>query len=175
MASVFAFLFLAALVGIVRPPRFIAGSKRWHYGIAAAVLFAGIAITAPADSIENEAPARPGEAPPAAAPGEESPQAEAEAAVPAGPERLSSSREFVWIRANQRLIKGRLKDPDSARFGEDYVSYKIGAPVVCGTVNSRNSFGGYAGAERYIGGGETIGTFLESEASDFDDLWRQVC
>lgn len=91
------------------------------------------------------------------------------------PDRLSSSQEFVWIRSNQRLIAAKLKDPDSARFEGDYVAYKIGAPVVCGTVNAKNSFGGYAGPERYIGGGETVGVFLESEVSDFDRLRRQVC
>lgn len=90
-------------------------------------------------------------------------------------DRLSNSKEFVWIRANQRLIAAKLKDPESAQFGNDYVSYKVGGPIVCGTVNARNSFGGYAGPMRYIGGGETIGVFLASEVSDFDSLWRKLC
>jgi len=88
---------------------------------------------------------------------------------------LSSSQEFIWIRNNQRLIAKRLKDPGSAKFGNDFVSYKSGAPVVCGTVNAKNSFGAYSGATRYIGAGETIGTYMEGEAKDFDDLWRKVC
>lgn len=89
--------------------------------------------------------------------------------------QLSNSKEFVWIRANQRLIAAKLKDPDSAQFGNDYVSYRVGGPIVCGTVNARNSFGGYAGPTRYIGGGDTIGVFLASEVSDFDNLWRKLC
>ena len=90
-------------------------------------------------------------------------------------ERMSSSKEFIWIRTNQRFIAKRLKDPDSAQFGDDYVSYKIGAPVVCGTVNAKNAFGGYTGPERYIGAGNTLGVFLASEVSDFDSLWRKLC
>lgn len=88
---------------------------------------------------------------------------------------LSSSQETVWIRSNQRLIAKKLKDPASAKFGNDFVSYKAGAPVVCGTVNARNSYGAYSGADRYIGGGDTIGVFLASEVSDFDSLWHKVC
>lgn len=90
-------------------------------------------------------------------------------------ERLSRSQEFVWIRNNQRLLKQKLKDPDSAKFGDDYVSYKSGGPVVCGTVNARNSFGGYSGAERYVGMGAELGVYMASEVSDFDTLWRRVC
>lgn len=89
-------------------------------------------------------------------------------------ERLSPSKEFIWIRNNQRLVAKRLKDPDSAQFSNDYVSYKIGAPVACGTVNAKNSFGGYAGSQRYIGAG-TLGVFLSSDVSDFDSLWRKLC
>ena len=89
--------------------------------------------------------------------------------------RLSSSKEFVWIRENQRILSKRLKDPDSARFSDDRVSYRSGAPVVCGTVQAKNSFGGYNAPERYIGGGTTIGVFMESEVSDFDRLWSLTC
>lgn len=89
--------------------------------------------------------------------------------------QLSTSQEFVWIRSNQRLIAKKLKDPDSAKFENDFVSYRTGGPVVCGTVNAKNSFGAYSGAKRYIGAGKTIGAYMEGEAKDFDDLWRKVC
>lgn len=89
--------------------------------------------------------------------------------------KLSPSKEFIWIRANQRLLAKKLRDPDSATFDKGRVSYKSGAPVVCGSVNAKNGFGGYSGAERYIGMGDTIGVFLESEVSDFGELWRKVC
>lgn len=113
---------------------------------------------------------------PSAKPAPEKPkEAQADAPADHGAKRLSESKEFVWIRANQRLLAKKLRDPDSAKFDRDYVSYKSGAPVVCGTVNAKNGFGGYSGAERYIGMGDTIGVFLESEVSDFKSLWRKVC
>lgn len=113
---------------------------------------------------------------PPAKPTPEKPK-EAQAAAPEadGVKRLSESKEFVWIRANQRILATKLRDPDSAKFDKDYASYKSGAPVVCGTVNAKNGFGGYSGAERYIGMGDTIGVFLESDVSDFKSLWRKVC
>lgn len=89
--------------------------------------------------------------------------------------KLSSSQEFIWILTNQELLARKLRDPDSAKFGKDVVSYKSGAPVVCGTVNAKNGFGGYMGAERWVGMGTTIGAFLSSEVADFDNLWRKVC
>lgn len=100
---------------------------------------------------------------------------EATSATIVQPERLSSSQEFIWIRANQRLVSARLRDPDSARFGKDYVSYKSGAPVVCGTVNAKNAFGGFTGPEPYISGGETLGIFFPSGTKDFADLWTRLC
>lgn len=89
---------------------------------------------------------------------------------------LTPSKEFIWIRANQRLIAAKLKDPDSAQFGSgDRVSYKAGGPVVCGTVNARNSFGAYGGMQRYIGMGDKMGVYLADEVSDFDKMWQKVC
>ena len=43
-------------------------------------------------------------------------------------------------------VRARLKDPDSARF--DLV--RVHADGVCGTVNARNAFGGYAGPQRFV-------------------------
>jgi len=88
---------------------------------------------------------------------------------------LSESKEFLWIRANQRILLKKLKDPDSAKFSDEYVSYKVGGPIVCGKVNSKNSFGGFTGPKYYIGGGDTVGVFTEEEVDGFADLWKKVC
>jgi hypothetical protein len=89
---------------------------------------------------------------------------------------LTPSKEFVWIRANQRLVAEKLKDPDSATFGKaDRVSYRTGGPVVCGTVNAKNSFGAYGGAQKYIGMGDKLGVYLANEVKDFNNLWQKVC
>jgi dUTPase len=62
-------------------------------------------------------------------------------------------------------IKKQLKDPASAQFGPMSAarSVKTGLINVCGTVNAKNSFGGYTGAVRFIasigdGGGNPRGT-----------------
>lgn len=48
-----------------------------------------------------------------------------------------------------------MKDPDSAKFGPIRASGRVWNSrkeiVVCGFINSKNSFGGYTGAVPYIG------------------------
>ena len=79
---------------------------------------------------------------------------------------------FMLARA-EREVRGLLKDPDSAVFGEMYVR-RAPALVVCGTVNSRNSFGGMAGRQRFISGSVTS---LEEQmrAGEMDKVWGRVC
>jgi hypothetical protein len=49
-------------------------------------------------------------------------------------------------------IRQRLKDPDSARFtGLEARQLPSGSVSVCGFVNARNSFGGYAGNTPFFG------------------------
>lgn len=55
-------------------------------------------------------------------------------------------------KAVQTGLKTRLKDPDSARFGE----FKAGRDgkgeiTVCGYVNAKNSYGGYTGQKPFLG------------------------
>ena len=59
----------------------------------------------------------------------------------------------------QRNTRAVLKDPDSARFGAMAASKTADNIVyVCGTVNARNSFGGYTGAQPFTGVMTTIGS-----------------
>lgn len=51
-----------------------------------------------------------------------------------------------WQASARRYVRNELKDPESAIFG-DVRTY---ARAVCGTVNARNSYGGYAGGEMFI-------------------------
>ena len=75
------------------------------------------------------------------------------------------------------VVRESLKDPESARFSEVRLSRRGGFAVVCGFVNSKNGYGGYAGKERFIslfGGGET---FFETEISrdGMDGVWGKFC
>lgn len=75
-----------------------------------------------------------------------------------------SEKLVSWVRKG---VAARLKDPESARFGEmKGMSDNNGAIVVCGLVNAKNSFGGYTGMLPFngllseISNGETKRPFL---------------
>lgn len=84
-----------------------------------------------------------------------------------------------YIIVAREHVASKLKDPDSARFDGLYVSRKIGTPVVCGTVNAKNSFGGYSGKVRFISGGDGIATQIENSGemslSEFEKAWVGAC
>ncbi len=71
-------------------------------------------------------------------------------------------------------VEKLLRDPSSAEFSSAYVSHKAGIPAVCGTVNSKNGFGGMTGPQRYISGGATA---LEEQMGDgeMDKAWDKLC
>ncbi len=67
--------------------------------------------------------------------------------------RESLEREARDMIAVARVrVKARLKDPESAQFGEIVVRNN----VVCGTVNSKNPFGGYTGPELFYAFGTLV-------------------
>lgn len=67
--------------------------------------------------------------------------------------------EFILKHGNEKMIgaaldsvKRSLKDPDSAKFdGVRMVKYQSGN-VVCGSVNAKNSYGGYTGFKPFVAG-----------------------
>jgi len=86
-------------------------------------------------------------------------------------------------------VKSVLKDPDSARFGtihcldnrriRDGKVVRTGGMQVtfaCGSVNSRNSFGGYTGFQHFVVIIEPVqGMFIESQGAPFVDIWNKLC
>jgi len=89
-----------------------------------------------------------------------------------------SSKEAAWIEVGKDAVRSRLKDPQSAQFRNTFFNYATlegkRIPVSCGQVNARNSFGGYTGFKRYVSAGEGL-TFLESDVSDFENVWNTLC
>lgn len=75
--------------------------------------------------------------------------------------------------AAQNSVKAKLKDPDSAKFGVIYVVYN----VACGSVNAKNSYGGYSGSQRFLSAGKPELTFMEKEVDpdDFAFIWDTKC
>lgn len=86
-----------------------------------------------------------------------------------------SAEDIKWkLRfAATDAVKSRLKDPESARFGEIDVINNI----ACGSLNGKNSFGGYSGNQRFISAGFVENTFLETDMdkADFDYVWSVKC
>jgi hypothetical protein len=47
------------------------------------------------------------------------------------------------------LVRSHLKDPSSAVFGPVKIAMGVNGKVACGTVNARNSFGGFTGMQQF--------------------------
>jgi hypothetical protein len=88
----------------------------------------------------------------------------------------------------ENAVRANLKDPDSAKFSDlsALTSPNVrGEPtkVVCGRVNARNSYGGYAGAapfvyfvdedKAYIAGGNPAGAGMMAELAGA--MYRRFC
>lgn len=81
----------------------------------------------------------------------------------------------------KKAVRERLKDPESARFGKIQIhSFTFEGKEflgACGTVNAKNSFGGYVGMRRFISVGNVTGTWLQGTDEDatFDDSDTKIC
>jgi hypothetical protein len=86
-------------------------------------------------------------------------------------------RNSAWVDEGKKAVREKLRDPESAQFKDAFFHRGgAGVPMSCGLVNSKNGFGGYVGWTRYLSGGASETTFLESEMEDgFQDTWRQFC
>ena len=77
---------------------------------------------------------------------------------------MTSEESEFWSKAKKSVEK-KLKDPESARYRNLLFTKSKMAPfevvVVCGEVNAKNSFGGYAGFGRFSAMAD--GAYLDSE------------
>lgn len=89
--------------------------------------------------------------------------------TPSAPSEPSPEIKALQSKASiQVAIKSILKDPDSAKF--EFLNAN------CGTVNSKNSFGGYVGAKRFVSVRGVVD--LEGHTiskKEMDALWRKHC
>lgn len=87
-------------------------------------------------------------------------------------------QRYALIGRAQESVRGHLKDPGSAQFrGERVVRTAGMPPVVCGQVNSKNSFGGYGGYQSFISAGTDQLTYMQesAELENFEELWAKLC
>lgn len=89
------------------------------------------------------------------------------------PKQKAEEMDFKLEWAAKEAVKSRLKDSESAKFGV----VAVHGNVVCGTVNAKNSFGGYGGYHQFISNGLPSATFLETDVSknDWDYIWKEKC
>ncbi len=64
-------------------------------------------------------------------------------------------------------LKKRAKDPDAAKFRNETVHVKADTVAVCGPVNMKNGFSGYAGFQPYVMVRGAV--IMESDASEVGD------
>ena len=114
---------------------------------------------------------------------EETPKAPAPAppppklAAPVNPDdELRGISRFLIDKA-KKAVRERLKDPESAKF-KDVSTHKTpaGGLLVCGNVNSKNSFGGYVGFRPFMYATSGVVILLEDmEKKEFGVAWNGSC
>lgn len=94
----------------------------------------------------------------------------------------------VAVDKGRDMVASQLKDPDSAQFGDVFfverqAAGSLHSGYLCGTVNARNSFGGYAGDKQFVadfsystGGRITLGSLLMDDGSAaYAASWAERC
>jgi hypothetical protein len=95
------------------------------------------------------------------------------AAKPKAPvEDAGKAVEAKIIGAGQERVASTLKDPESARFRNVFVSPR--GRAVCGEVNAKSSMGGYVGFKRFISAKDKSG--IEDDETYFaESNWVARC
>lgn len=94
--------------------------------------------------------------------------------------RLDNARgsQFVMMKRAMDALRGRLRDPESAKFQNVYLhNGAADVTVTCGEVNAKNGFGGYNGVERFMSNGGTISVMATDFKSprEFEKAWKLLC
>lgn len=91
-------------------------------------------------------------------------------------DKTTDGEKIAWMDKGMALMKSKLKDPHSAEFRNVYFHRgRDGAPVTCGEINSKNSFGGYSGFQRFLSAGTPDLTVMEEQMSGFEKVWDRLC
>ena len=91
----------------------------------------------------------------------------------------SPAKAQAWMERDKSTVEAILKDADSAKFENVYISFMQDSPVTCGKVNAKNSFGGYTGYKEFIAAKSAGITVVRGDGqmvdSEFVKVWNVAC
>ncbi len=91
----------------------------------------------------------------------------------------SPAKALAWMERDQSTIEAMLKDADSAKFENVFISFMQDSPVTCGKVNAKNSFGGYTGFKEFIAAKSAGISVVRGDGqmvdSEFVKVWNAAC
>jgi hypothetical protein len=90
---------------------------------------------------------------------------------------LAPSDTDKFVKYHMQFIRGMLKDADSAKF-KDVIVVTLDKKghslmILCGAVNSKNSFGGYVGYQRFYA--TWLSTHIDDGGAPFQDNYEDFC
>lgn len=85
-----------------------------------------------------------------------------------------ADRQSTAILAAQLAVSMQLRDPASAVFLKVRAIPTPSGYAVCGMVNAKNGFGGYAGTQKFVVTAENV-VLEEKAASALDVSWAKYC
>lgn len=101
-----------------------------------------------------------------------------EPVVRSTPKKPSTADRLDFQIASKMKLEEALRDPDSAQY-DGVRAHLISKPgehvnyAFCGTVNSKNAFGGYSGRQRFIA--NPLIVVVEQGTPDFGQIWDIYC
>ena len=91
----------------------------------------------------------------------------------------SPSKALAWMERDKSTIESMLKDADSAKFENVFISFISDSPVTCGKVNAKNSFGGFTGFKEFIAAKSASISVVRGDGqmkdSEFVKTWNLAC
>ena len=93
--------------------------------------------------------------------------------------QASPAKALAWMERDKATVEAVLKDADSAKFEDVYISFMQDSPVTCGKVKAKNSFGGYTGFTEFVAAKSAGITVVRGDGqmadSDFVKVWNAAC
>jgi len=90
-----------------------------------------------------------------------------------------TDNQASYIAMTQAYVKDRLRDPSGARFRHLYINRKnrLGYPVVCGEINTKNGSGDYSGWQRFAATpvGDHVSLEKVTKFQEFKKVWVRIC